>query len=62
MRSVPVLLLQGDQDPQTPVQTIRELMVDYPALRVEFLPDTGQLLFFKEWRLALDRIAALLPR
>ena len=59
---VPVLLLQGDQDPQTPVQTIRELMGDYPALRVEFLPDTGQLLFFKEWRLALDRIAALLPR
>jgi hypothetical protein len=23
---VPVVLLQGDQDPQTPVQTVRELM------------------------------------
>ena len=57
----PVLLLQGDQDPQTPVQTIRELMGDYPELQIEFLPQTGQLLFFKEWRLALDRLTSLLP-
>jgi pimeloyl-ACP methyl ester carboxylesterase/DNA-binding CsgD family transcriptional regulator len=59
---VPVQLLQGDQDPQTPVQTIHELMGDYPALKVEFLPQTGQLLFFKEWRLVLDRIVQFLPR
>ncbi|GHC09626.1 helix-turn-helix transcriptional regulator [Gemmobacter nanjingensis] len=59
---VPVLLLQGDQDPQTPVQTIRELMDDYPRLRVEFLPATGQLLFFREWRQVLDRLAEFLPR
>ncbi|WP_192931107.1 LuxR C-terminal-related transcriptional regulator [Gemmobacter serpentinus] len=58
---VPVQLLQGDQDPQTPVQTIRELMTDYPALEVEFLPETGQLLFFKEWRLVLERLIPLLP-
>lgn len=57
----PVLLLQGDQDPQTPVQTIRELMGDYPELQIEFLPQNGQLLFFKEWRLALDRLTSLLP-
>ena len=36
--TVPVLLLQGDQDPQTPVQTVRELMVDFPHLDVSFLP------------------------
>lgn len=59
---VPVLLLQGDQDPQTPVQTIRELMVDYPTLRVEFVPQTGQLLFFKEWPMVLRRLAEFLPR
>ena len=58
----PVWLLQGDQDPQTPMQTIRELMGDYPKLQVEFLPQTGQLLFFKEWRQVLDRLTALLPR
>ncbi len=59
---VPVRLLQGDQDPQTPVLTIRELMVDYPELTIEFLPRTGQLLFFKEWRQVLERVQALLPR
>lgn len=59
---VKVLLLQGDQDPQTPVQTIRELMVDFPQLEVRFLPKTGQLLFFSEWQQALDQIERLLPR
>lgn len=59
---VPVVLLQGDQDPQTPVQTIRELMADFPHLDVTFLPATGQLLFFAEWPRALDRLAGLLPR
>ena len=57
----PVLLLQGDQDPQTPVQTVRELMGDFPHLAVEFLPDTGQLLFFSEWQLVLERLQRFLP-
>jgi pimeloyl-ACP methyl ester carboxylesterase/DNA-binding CsgD family transcriptional regulator len=55
---VPVRLLQGDQDPQTPVQTIRELMADYPRLDISFLPDTGQLLFFAEWPRVLDEVEA----
>ena len=62
--TVPVVLLQADQDPQTPVQTIRELMGDYPHLDVRFLPDTGQLLFFAEWAHALEQVelmATLLP-
>lgn len=59
---VPVILLQGDQDPQTPMLTIRELMVDYPALQVEFLPFTGQLLFFAEWPTVLARLEGFLPR
>lgn len=57
--TVPVLLLQGDQDPQTPMLTIRELMVDFPQLEVRFLPQTGQLLFFAEWSAALDGIAGM---
>lgn len=56
---VPVLLLQGDQDPQTPVLTVRELMGDFPALTVRFLPFTGQLLFFAEWPQVLDEVAAM---
>ena len=59
---VPVVLLQGDQDPQTPVQTVRELMVDFPHLQVSFLPDTGQLLFFTEWRQVLERLSEFLPK
>ncbi len=59
---VPVLLLQGDQDPQTPVQTIRELMGEFAQLRVEFVPQAGQLLFFKEWPQVLARLAEFLPR
>lgn len=59
---VPVVLLQGDQDPQTPVQTVRELMVDFPHLDISFLPDTGQLLFFAEWPVALDRVERFLTR
>jgi pimeloyl-ACP methyl ester carboxylesterase/DNA-binding CsgD family transcriptional regulator len=58
---VPVRLLQGDQDPQTPVQTIHELMVDYPHLDISFLPDTGQLLLFAEWPRVLDEVEARLP-
>lgn len=58
---VRVLLLQGDQDPQTPVQTVKELMVDFPHLEVRFLPNTGQLLFFAEWAKVLDTLEQFLP-
>ncbi|MDZ4093736.1 MAG: LuxR C-terminal-related transcriptional regulator [Paracoccaceae bacterium] len=59
--AVPVVLLQGDQDPQTPIQTVRELMVDFPRIEVSFVPHTGQLLFFAEWPLVLDRLVPFLP-
>lgn len=59
---VPILLLQGDQDPQTPRQTIEELVPAYPDLRVRFLPNTGQLLFFSQWRLALAEVQRYVAR
>ena len=60
---VPIFLLQGDQDPQTPVLTIRELMLDFPNVEVRFLPNTGQLLFFAEWPQVLDALERFLsPR
>ena len=57
---VPVRLLQGDQDPQTPVVTVKEQMALFPALDVSFLPRTGQLLFFKEWQRVLDELEPFL--
>ena len=59
---MPVLLLQGDQDPQTPRQTIEELVPDYPDLRLRFLPNTGQLLFFSQWRLVLSEVQRFVVR
>jgi hypothetical protein len=43
------------------VQTVRELMGDFPHLDVHFLQGTGQLLFFAEWSLVLDRLQQFLP-
>ncbi|MBE2277416.1 MAG: helix-turn-helix transcriptional regulator [Rhodobacteraceae bacterium] len=60
--TVPIVLLQGDQDPQTPVLTVKELMGDYPALSVRFLPFTGQLLFFAEWPQVLDEVAEMVRK
>ena len=56
---VPVLLMQGDQDPQTPVQSVRELMAEFPGLEVRFLQDSGQMLFFKEWPTVLEQVEAM---
>lgn len=59
---VPVVLLQGDQDPQTPVLTIRELMPDFPHLEITFLPNCGQLLFFARWQDVLARLEVFLRK
>ena len=59
---VPVILLQGDQDPQTPVKTIEELAPEYPNLRIRFIPNAGQLLFFAHWRLALVEVQRFVVR
>lgn len=58
---VPVKLLQGGQDPQSPAATVRELMVDFPKLEVEFIEEAGQLLFFQEWPRVLNELEPLLP-
>lgn len=59
---VPVRLLQADQDPQSPVLTIRELAADFPHLEVSFLRGTGQLLFFARWPEVLDEAERLMGR
>ena len=58
----PVRMLQGDQDPQSPRKTIEELIPEFPNLNISIIEDCGQLLFFKEWRMALDELEAFLPK
>jgi pimeloyl-ACP methyl ester carboxylesterase/DNA-binding CsgD family transcriptional regulator len=58
----PVRMLQGDQDPQAPRKTIEELIPEFPNLNISIIEDCGQLLFFKEWRMALDEVEAFLPK
>ncbi len=58
---VPVKLIQGGQDPQSPAATVRELMLDFPKLEVEFIEEAGQLLFFQEWPRVLNELEPLLP-
>ena len=58
---VPVRLLQGAEDPQTPAETVRELMTAFPALDIEIVEDAGQLLFFQEWPRVLGELEAILP-
>jgi pimeloyl-ACP methyl ester carboxylesterase/DNA-binding NarL/FixJ family response regulator len=59
---VPVTLLCGMQDPQSPRQTILELMDVFPHLNVIFVEDAGQLVFFQEQQKAFDLLEPLLPR
>jgi pimeloyl-ACP methyl ester carboxylesterase/DNA-binding CsgD family transcriptional regulator len=58
---VPVRLLQGGQDPQSPTETIRELAVEFPHLDIEIIEDAGQLLLFQEWPRVLQELEAFLP-
>lgn len=58
----PVRMLQGDQDPQSPRKTIEELIPEFPNLDISIIQDCGQLLFFKEWQMALDELEEFLPK
>jgi pimeloyl-ACP methyl ester carboxylesterase/DNA-binding CsgD family transcriptional regulator len=58
---VPVRLLQGGQDPQSPSETIRELAIEFPHLDIEIMEDAGQLLFFQEWPRVLKELQRFLP-
>jgi pimeloyl-ACP methyl ester carboxylesterase/DNA-binding CsgD family transcriptional regulator len=60
--TTPVRMLQGDQDPQSPRKTIEELIPQFPNLDISIIQDCGQLLFFKEWPMALDELEEFLPK
>ncbi len=57
----PVTILAGSEDPQSPRQTVEELMPVFPHLTIEFADNAGQLVFFQEWRRALQILETYLP-
>ena len=59
---VPLILMNGLQDPQVPPETLAEHRRDYPWIEFDVFPDGGQLLFFTKWQQVLDRIAPFLNK
>ncbi len=60
--SVPVHLLFGAEDVQSPVETNLELAPNYPNVEIEVIDGAGQLLFFQEWPRVLDVLDRLESR
>ncbi|SMX37956.1 LuxR C-terminal-related transcriptional regulator [Octadecabacter ascidiaceicola] len=57
---VPVILMNGLQDPQVPAETLAEFRRDYPWITFDVFPDAGQLLFFVKWPQVLERLQQFL--
>jgi len=57
--ALPVVLMNGAQDPQVPRATYHEFRRDHPWIEYHLFEDAGQLLFFRHWRAALDRLEPL---
>lgn len=59
---LPVILMNGLQDPQILPETLAEYRHDYPWITFDVFPDAGQLLFFSKWRDVLNRIEPFLGK
>lgn len=56
--TLPVVFLNGTQDPQIPRATLEEFRRDYDWIDYRVFEDAGQLVFFRHWREALDICAS----
>lgn len=52
---IPIHIWYGDQDPQIPLETAKELQDAHPEIDFIMEQDAGQLLFFKAWRKVFDK-------
>ena len=52
--TLPVIFLNGTQDPQIPLATLQEFQRDFDWIDYRVYEDAGQLLFFRHWRDALE--------
>lgn len=57
---LPVILMNGAQDPQVPLATYHDFTRDYDWIEFHLFEDAGQLAFFRHWRDVLDRLTPLL--
>lgn len=57
---LPVILMNGAQDPQVPLATFEDFRHDYDWIEFHLFEDAGQLAFFRHWRAVLDRLEPLL--
>ncbi|WP_371225911.1 helix-turn-helix transcriptional regulator [Roseovarius sp. 2305UL8-3] len=55
---LPVIFMNGTQDPQIPVATLEEFQRDVDWIDYRIYDDAGQLVFFRHWRDALDNLQA----
>ncbi|MGR3518886.1 MAG: hypothetical protein ACU0EF_02105 [Roseovarius sp.] len=55
-----MIVMNGAQDPQVPRATYEEFRRDHPWIEYHLFEDAGQLVFFRHWRAALDRLATLI--
>ncbi len=57
---LPVVFLNGTQDPQVPVKTLEEFQREHDWIDYHVYDDAGQLIFFRHWRDALDLLTPFL--
>jgi pimeloyl-ACP methyl ester carboxylesterase len=57
---LPLIFMNGADDPQVPLATLEEFRRDYPWIEFHLLEEAGQLAFFRHWRRVLDRVTPLL--
>lgn len=53
---VPVIFMNGDEDPQVHLETLAEFRQDHPWIDFRIFPGSGHLLFFQHWGEVLDVI------
>lgn len=51
---LPVIYMNGAQDPQVPLETLAEFRADFDWIDYRLYDDAGQLVFFRHWRDVLD--------
>ena len=57
---LPVIFMNGMQDPQVPPDTLREFQRDFDWIDYRVYEDAGQLIFFRHWRDVLEIIPPFL--
>lgn len=56
---VAIELFQGDQDPQSPLDTVNEIIEGMDHIRMQVVENAGQILFFTAWPHILPRVKQL---